>query len=171
MNQKELVSGLGLTGVVIALVAQPVQADTVKVTAVEIKPTAAGIEVVLKTTENKLLQVFTSSYRKTFVANVINTQLQLLNANTFRQVNPTEGIATVTVNSLGANNIRIVVTDKTQLPKGLVRQSEYAERTLCDRTLILSLAAPANTTATQPTSTPDSTTEGEPAAEEPAAER
>ena len=83
MNQKELVSCLGLTGVVIALVKQPVQADTVKVTAVEINPTAAGIEAVLKTTDNKPLQVFTSSYDKTIVANIVNSQMQLLDSNIF----------------------------------------------------------------------------------------
>ncbi len=61
MNQKQLVSTLGLAGFVMVLVAQPVQADTVKVSAVEINPTSQGIEIVLTTTDSKRLQVFTSS--------------------------------------------------------------------------------------------------------------
>jgi hypothetical protein len=67
VNQKQLVNCLGLAGVVIALVAQPVQADTVKVTAIELKPTRQGIEIVLKTRDSKPLQIFASSYRNTFI--------------------------------------------------------------------------------------------------------
>ncbi len=142
MNQQQLASSLGLAGFVMVVIAQPVRADVVKVTAIELNPTAQGIEIVLKTIDNKQGQVFISSFGKTFVANVINTQLQLPGSKTFRGENPTEGIAAVTVNSVGANSIRIVVTGKTELPRGQVRQS--------DRSFVLSLTAPATTTATQP---------------------
>lgn len=60
MNQQQLVSCLGLAGFVIVVIAQPVQADTVKVSVVEINPTSQGIEIVLKTRDSKPLQVFTS---------------------------------------------------------------------------------------------------------------
>ena len=146
MNQQQLAGCLGLTGIVMVVVAQPVQADTVKVSAVEISPTSQGLEIVLTTADSKRLQVFTSSFGNTFVANVLNSQLQLANDNTFRGENPIEGIAAVTVNEVGANSIRIVVTGKTQLPKGIVTQS--------DRGLVLSLTPPADTTATKPSPTP-----------------
>lgn len=55
-----------------------------------------------------------------------------------------EGIAYVSVTSLNANSIRIVVTGETQLPKGIVTQS--------DRGLVLSLTTPA--TATSPSAQP-----------------
>lgn len=145
MNQKQLVNSLGLAGFVMVVVAQPVQADTVKVSAVEINPTSQGIEIVLTTTDSKRLQVFASSYRNTLVANVLKSQLQLPSGNTFRQDKPIEGIAYVSVTSLNANSIRIVVTGETQLPKGIVTQS--------DRGLVLSLTAPA-ATATKPAPTP-----------------
>lgn len=142
MNQQQLTSCLWLAGTMVIVVAQPVQADVIKVTAIELNPTATGIEIVLKTTDNTPLQVFISSYGKTFVANIVNTQLQLPESKFFRQENPTNGITAVTVNALGANSIRLVVTGKTELPKAQVRQS--------DRSLVLSLATPTNTTAQQP---------------------
>ena len=142
MNQQQLTSCLWLAGTMAIVVAQPVQADVIKVTAIELNPTATGIEIVLKTTDNTPLQVFISSYGKTFVANIVNTQLQLPESKFFRQENPTNGITAVTVNALGANSIRLVVTGKTELPKAQVRQS--------DRSLVLSLATPTNTTAQQP---------------------
>lgn len=108
MNQQQLVSSSGLAGFVVVVVAQPVLADVNKVTAIELKQTANGIEIVLKTTDNKPLQVF-ASRGKTFVANIVNTQLQLPDNKTFRRENPIEGIAFVSVNSVGANSIRIVV--------------------------------------------------------------
>jgi iron complex outermembrane receptor protein len=153
VNQQQLVSCLGLAGFVMVVVAQPVRADTVKVSAIELKPTRQGIEIVLRTTDSKRLQVFASSYRNTFVANVLNSQLQLPSGNAFRQSNPIEGIAAVTVNSVGANSIRIIVTGKTELPKAQVRQSD-ASGGLRQRALVLSLTAPADTTATQPTPKP-----------------
>lgn len=72
--------------------------------------------------------------------------MQLADGNSFRREKPIEGIDYVTVTSLNANSIRIVVTGKTGLPKPIVTQS--------DRGLVLSLTAPTNTTATKPAPTP-----------------
>lgn len=141
MNKMHLVSCVGLTGIAVATVAQPVRADVVKVTAVEIQPTASGTEIVLKTTPNKSPQIFTSSFGKTFVANVVNTQLEIADRNNLRQINPVKGIAAVTVSETGANSLRIVVTGETELPKVRVQQSENG--------LVLSATTSA-TTAIQP---------------------
>lgn len=158
MKQQQLVSSLGLGGFVVVVVAQPVRADVNKVTAIELKQTANGIEIVLKTTDNKQLQVFASSFGKTFVANIVNTQLQLPDNKTFRRENPIEGIAFVSVNSVGANSIRVVVTGKTELPLGQVTQNQ--------RGLVLSLTAPSQTTAQKPKPEPEPTTEVEPSDEQ-----
>ena len=141
MNRMHFVSCVGLAGIVVAHVAQPVRADVVKVTAVEIQPTASGAEIVLKTTADESPQIFISSFGKTFVANVVNTQLQILDRNNLRQINPVKGIAAVTVSETGANSLRIVVTGETELPKVRVQQSENG--------LVLS-ATTSTTTATQP---------------------
>jgi iron complex outermembrane recepter protein len=141
VNRRHLVSCVGLAGIVVAIVAKPVRADIVKIIAVAIQPTASGTEIVLKTTSNESLQVFTSSFGKTFVANVVNTQLQISDRNNLRQINPVKGIASVTVSETGANSLRIVVTGETELPKVRVQQSESS--------LVLSATTSA-TTATQP---------------------
>jgi iron complex outermembrane recepter protein len=145
VNKMHLVSCVGLAGIAVAIVAQPVRADVVKVTSVEIQPTASGTEIVLKTTSNESLQVFTSSFGKTFVANVVNTQLQISDRNNLRQINPVKGIAAVTVSETGANSLRVVVTGETELPKVRVRQSENG--------LVLS-ATTSTTAATQPPAAP-----------------
>ena len=88
MNKMHLVSCVGLAGIAVAIMAQPVRADVVKITAVEIQPTASGAEIVLKTASNESPQIFTSSFGKTFVANVVNTQLQISDRNNLRQINP-----------------------------------------------------------------------------------
>ena len=67
MNKLQLASAWGLAGFVMVATQAPVQADVNKVTAVEVILTATGIEIVVKTTDNKPLQVFTSSFAKTFV--------------------------------------------------------------------------------------------------------
>jgi hypothetical protein len=65
---------LWLAAAVPTLVAQPVLAQEVRVTAIEVKPTDKGLEVVLETPDG-IPQVFTSSDGNTFVANIINAQL------------------------------------------------------------------------------------------------
>lgn len=155
MNEQQLVSCLGLAGFVTVVVVQPVRADVNQVTSIELKQAANSIEIVLKTTHNKQLQVFTSS-GKTFVANIVNTQLQLLDKKDFRRENPTEGIAAVTANAVGANSIRIVVTGKTQLLLGQVTQNQGG--------LVLSWTVPSQTTAQKPKPQPP-TTEVEPQSE------
>lgn len=59
------------------LVAQPVRADTAKVTAVKLNSTSEGIAIVFSTTHSRRMQVFSFSCSKTFIANIVNTQLQL----------------------------------------------------------------------------------------------
>lgn len=82
-----------------ALVAQPVLAQGVQVTAVEVKPTDKGLEVILQTPDGKTAQIFTSGYRNTFVANLLNAQLAIPQGSSFRQVNPAPGIAVVSLTS------------------------------------------------------------------------
>ncbi len=130
-----------------ALVAQPVLAQQVQVSAVEVKPTDRGLEVVLTTPDGKVPQVFTSSYRNTLVANILNAQLALPQAKVFRQVNPAPGIAVVSVTPQGANSIRVTVIGSSDVPTAKVVTSKGA--------LVFSLTAPADTTAQKPSPTPE----------------
>ena len=156
MNKLQLASTWGLAGFVMLAIAQPVQADVNKVTAVEVIPTATGIEIVVKTTDNKPLQVFTSSYGKTFVANVLNTHLRLPDNKNFRQENPIPGIAAISLTQQGANSIRVIVTGTNSLPTAKVQKSD-ASGGLRQRSLVFNLTPAADTTAQTPTPTTDTT--------------
>lgn len=156
------------------LVAQPAFAQVVQVTEVQTKQTANSIEIILATSDGKQLQVFPSSFRQTYVANIPNAQLA--QGKSFRQENPISGIASINVTQ-GTNSIRVTVTGTRDLPKVAVGRSD-ASGGLRQRALTLTLApalakregviAP---TAQQPTPTPqapaaqpESPTEPEPTA-------
>src|SRR6476619_3525196 len=99
--------GLGAASAISMMWVQPAIAETRQVTAVQLNPTANGLEVVLEGLGGRSPQVFTSSYGNVLVADVIGTQLRLPAAETFRQDNPTADIASVTVAPLNANSIRV----------------------------------------------------------------
>jgi iron complex outermembrane receptor protein len=143
----QLFNSLFIAGIVPVLIAQPVRAEVVQVTAVEVNPTDNGLQVILKTTSGTPLQVLTASYGTTFVANIINTQLALPESNTFRSNNPIEGIAAVEVTQQSGNSIRVSVISNAGVPTAEVTQS--------DRGLVLSVAPSVDTRAEQPAPTPE----------------
>jgi len=115
--------------------------EVVQVTGVRVNPTPQGAEVILETSSGEQLQVLTSSYGRTFVANIVNTQLALPEKKAFHADNPATGITAVTVTQT-ASSIRVSVTGKTNVPTARVVQNED--------TLALSLSAPVDTTAQPP---------------------
>lgn len=129
--------------------------DITQITAIRLNPTDRGLEVVFETPDSKTPQVFTSSYRNTFVVNILNTQLALLEGKSFRQENPVAGIVAVNVTQQGANSIRVTVVGTT-VPKVEVVRSDASGR-LRQRALVLSVTPAADTTVqTTPALTPDS---------------
>ncbi|MDV2994835.1 MAG: Vitamin B12 transporter BtuB [Chroococcidiopsis sp. SAG 2025] len=136
---------VGLNAIVSVLVSFPAYADVVQVTAVQLKQTNGGVEVLLETTGGVSSQVLTTSFGRTFVANVINAQLRLPSGREFRQENPSPGIASVVVTSSGANSVRVRVTGVAGVPKSQVVSSSKG--------LLLSLSAPP-VAAVQPTVKP-----------------
>ncbi len=116
--------------------------EVVQVTGVKINPTPQGAEVILETSSGEQLQVLTSSYGRTFVANIVNIQLALPEKKAFRALDPATGITAITVTQQTASSIRVSVTGKTAVPTARVIQNED--------TLALSLSAPVDTTAQPP---------------------
>lgn len=112
--------GLVAGAAVVLIAAQPVFAQSAKVTSVKLSQTNNGLNLVLETSSGKRPQVFTSRRGNTFIADIINTQLQLPQGNTFRQENPAPGVALVAVNQLDANSIRILVTGSKGAPNGQI---------------------------------------------------
>ncbi len=143
-------SSVIIGGATIVLMAiQPSFAQVAKVTNVQLNQTNQGLNLVLDTSTGKRPQVFTSKRGNSFVADIINTQLQLPQGDTFRQVNPAPGVASVIINRLDENSIRIVVTGSNGAPNG-----QISDRTNKGFTLSLTPGAPAAPTASTPGSPP-----------------
>jgi len=106
------------------LATQPAWADTVQVNGVRLNPTVSGVEVILETPSNTSPRVLASSFGRTFSANLINTQLRVPQGKSFRASNPTAGITGVTVKPMNANNIRVIVTGKADVPVGQMIRSD-----------------------------------------------
>lgn len=104
------------TAAFVFLAAQPVWAQISQITDVRLNPVNGGISVALKTSSGSRPQVFTTKRGKALVADIINTQLRLPQGNSFRQDNPAPGIASVEVNQLDANSIRVTITGSNNTP-------------------------------------------------------
>ncbi|WP_375471518.1 AMIN domain-containing protein [uncultured Nostoc sp.] len=128
------------------LAAQPVWAQMSQVTGVQLNPANGGVSVVLKTSSGSRPQVFTTKRGKALVADVINTQLRLPQGNSFRQDSPAPGIASVEVNQLDANSIRVTVTGSNNTPS-----SQPVMRS--PNGITLSFSPSTGTTASAPTPT------------------
>ena len=143
MKSEQLLNSLWIAGIVPALVAQPVQAEVIRVTAVQINPTNSGLEITLKTSTGTELQVLTRSASDVFIADIPNTQLAIPEGQIFRSTNLPDSIAGVTVTQFSTNSIRVTVIGIAGVPKAEVVQGE--------RGLVLSVTSGADTTATQRT--------------------
>ncbi|MEA5621685.1 AMIN domain-containing protein [Nostoc sp. UHCC 0251] len=134
------------TAAFVFLAAQPVWAQISQITDVQLKPVAGGISVALKTSSGSRPQVFTTKRGKVLVADIINTQLRLPQGNSFRQDSPAPGIASVEVNQLDANSIRVTVTGSNNAPgsQPVVRSPNG---------ITLSFSPSTGTTASAPTPT------------------
>lgn len=119
----------------------PTQTQVAQVTAVQLKPTNRGLEVILETA-GTYAEVLTSSSDNSLITDIPNAQLRLLGGREFRQDNPTDNITNVTVTNLDTKTIRVTVTGNVGVPTAEVSQSE--------RALVLGVTAP----AAQPTPAP-----------------
>ncbi len=125
-------SSVIVAGAIVFMATQPGFAQIAKVTNVQLNRTNSGLNLILETSTGKRPQVFTSKRGNSFIADIINTQLQLPQGDTFRQDSPAPGVASVVINRLDANSIRIVITGSNSAPNG-----QISNRT--DRGLTLSL--------------------------------
>ncbi|MEB3216287.1 MAG: AMIN domain-containing protein, partial [Nostocales cyanobacterium 94392] len=106
------------TAVSLLLVSQPVWAQSAtKITGVKLDPVEGGVNLVLKTSDGTRPQVFTTKRGNTLVADIINTQLLIPQGNNFRQDNPTDGIASVSMSQLDANSVRVIITGTGNAPE------------------------------------------------------
>ncbi len=139
------------TAAFVFLAAQPVWAQISQVTNVQLNAVDGGISVALKTSSGSRPQVFTTKRGNALIADIINTQLRLPQGNSFRQDSPAPGIASVEVNQLDANSIRVTVTGSNNVPgsQPVVRSPNG---------ITLSFSPSAGTTASAPTPTASTST-------------
>jgi type IV pilus assembly protein PilQ len=99
---------------------QPALAAPAQVVAVELRQTANGVDVVLRTQNGDRPQVFAVNRGNRWTADVTNTQLRLPGGTSFSQANPAPGIEAVMVTPLDANSIRVTVMGQNAAPTGQV---------------------------------------------------
>ncbi|MEA5571070.1 AMIN domain-containing protein [Calothrix sp. UHCC 0171] len=102
--------------ILVAQVGQPAWAQTTQITGVKLKQVDGKVNLVLDASAGDRAQVFTTRRGNALVADIINTQLRLPEGNSFRQDNPGPGIASVSINQLDSNSIRVVVTGSKGTP-------------------------------------------------------
>ncbi|MEO1431648.1 MAG: AMIN domain-containing protein [Cyanobacteria bacterium J06632_19] len=106
------------SAVSVLLVSQPVSAQaTTKITEVKLNEANGQVNLVLKTSDGSRPQVFTTKRGNALVADIINTQLRLPQGNSFRQDNPTDGIASVSIGQLDENSVRVIIKGTGNAPE------------------------------------------------------
>jgi len=122
---------LGLAGIGVSAAIAVVAADAAwaqqaatQVTGVSVVPTNGGMEVILETQSGERPQIFLVERGESLVADLVNTRLSLPEGGSFRQDNPSPGIASVVVMPLDSNSTRVIVNGTGGAPNGEVSQQD-----------------------------------------------
>jgi len=144
-------------------VAQPAWAQVAQVTAVQLKPTPNGLEILLQTTGGASTLVQSTPSPQGFVAEIRNAQLRLPQGNAFRVNNPTERITSVTVAPLDNNRLQVVATGRAGVPRGQVflRGTQGLVVSLTTPPATAEQIAPPSTPAEQPSPGAEELTQSE----------
>ncbi|MGG6269531.1 TonB-dependent siderophore receptor [Leptolyngbya sp. AN03gr2] len=97
-----------------------IEAETIKVTGVNVDRTATGLEITLITADGKPLAIDTTQFRtesNSLIADIPNAVLTLPDTPAFRVENPSEDISAVQVVQQDATRIRVSVIGNNALPK------------------------------------------------------
>ncbi|NEQ23668.1 MAG: TonB-dependent siderophore receptor, partial [Microcoleus sp. SIO2G3] len=100
---------------------QIAQAGIAQITAVQLNPTAGGIEVTLETTGQ--LEPATSTVGNALIIDIPNA---VLTSDEIETASPTEAIALVSVTNLPNNRVRVAITGTTAPPAAELRSTEGA---------------------------------------------
>ncbi|PIG95355.1 TonB-dependent receptor [Gloeocapsopsis sp. IPPAS B-1203] len=90
--------------------------NRVRVTAVRLNSTAAGLEAILETEQGQLETPTTTVVGNALIAEISNAVLALKSENEFRTDNPIAGITSVAVTQADATRIRVTVVGETGVP-------------------------------------------------------
>lgn len=125
MKLTQTMNYLWMSGVLgtaaIALVA-PSTVAAAKITDVQLDATQAGVDLVLQTAGRDRPQVLAVRQGKILTANITNAHLALAQKS-FRQVNPAKGIASITVQPLSKDSVKVVVVGQVGAPVGAITRA------------------------------------------------
>ncbi len=108
---------------VVVVAAQPAWAEPAQITSVQLRESNGSVEIILQTQGGDRPQIFTTRSGNRLVADLIDTQLNLPQGDTFRRSNPTSGIASVVLTPLDGNSVRMVVTGANTAPSAQILQN------------------------------------------------
>lgn len=111
-------------GTLLALAAQPVYAAATVITGVDVIPTRQGAHIRLKTEAGDTPQVFAVNDGSQLRADLVRTQLQLPDSETFVQQRPAPGIAAVSLVPLDGNSVRLIIDGDGKVPLGTVTEAD-----------------------------------------------
>ncbi|HEY9709951.1 MAG TPA: AMIN domain-containing protein [Oculatellaceae cyanobacterium] len=133
--------GFGICVAVVTIV-QPVWAQVVQVTGIEVKRRTDGVEVRLETSGNARLYVspsLTHHSFNSFAIDIPNAQLRLRDRETFQLDNPVIGVTLMTITPLNENSLRIEVRGVEQMPNVMLSQRDCVENTSCKHSFVVFL--------------------------------
>jgi AMIN domain len=90
-----------------------IEAETARVTDIQVTQTATGLDIIFVTAEGKLLAIDPAQFRTAgndLIANIPNAMLTWPNASNFRIENPTAEILAIQIVQQDANRIRVTVS-------------------------------------------------------------
>jgi len=149
MRQFNVVVGASLATVVSVFHATVAHAQAIQVTGVDINSSPDGVNLVLNTNNKQMPRQFQTSYGETIAIDLINTQLNFDQGDSFQQDNPAPGIASIEISQRYANTVRVTITGEKTVPEVAISSE--------NNQLIVGL------NQTSPTaSTPESPTEARP---------
>ena len=117
-------------------------ASLVQVTAIELKQTDDGLEIVFQTPKGKQLAPSILLEGNNLVVNISDATLALPTGNEFKQTNPIPGITEISATQVDGSNIRVTITGEEQAPT--------AEVTPSQENLVLNITPQVSTAQTQP---------------------
>ena len=102
--------------------------NLIKITAVELYETDAGLEVVLKTANPQLLKPGTTAIvGNSVVTDIPNAVLELPKGNQYQLANPLAGIALIKVTNIDGNGVRVEITGQTAPPTSAAPRTQGQE--------------------------------------------
>jgi type IV pilus assembly protein PilQ len=104
-----------------ALASQPAQAAATVINDVDVRATAAGLELRLNTRAGEAPQVFAISQGKTFQVDIANARLALPQGR-YEEAAPAPGIASIQLVPLNANSVRLTIQGTAAAPVGDVQK-------------------------------------------------